>query len=190
MRHWALAGCLLMLSLGSPAAAQHGSGGGPPAAPYAGQERRAVTSLSEQDIADLEAGRGWGLAKPAEINGFPGPLHVLELADALRLTPEQRTMVQKVYEAMKANAQNLGARYIAAEKALDAAFKAEAAAASLISERVGEAEKLRAQLRLTHLLAHVEVAPVLTPDQIQKYAELRGYTDATAHDHHPGRHKH
>lgn len=53
-------------------------------------QARLVKALSDQQIADLRAGRGIGMALPAELNGYPGPLHVLELADALGLTPEQR----------------------------------------------------------------------------------------------------
>ena len=49
-----------------------------------------MKSLSDQQLSDLRAGRGMGMALPAELNGYPGPVHVLELADALGLTPEQR----------------------------------------------------------------------------------------------------
>ena len=70
--------------------------------PYAGMERRAVKAFSEQQIADLNAGRGMGLALAAELNGYPGPVHVLELADALLLTHEQRTRTKALFEAMKA----------------------------------------------------------------------------------------
>ena len=42
--------------------------------PYAGLEGRSVKALSEQQIADLRAGRGMGLALAAELNGYPGPM--------------------------------------------------------------------------------------------------------------------
>jgi hypothetical protein len=58
------------------------------ASPYAGMERRAVKALSEQQTADLKARRGMGLSLPAELNGYPGPAHVLELAEALRLSDD------------------------------------------------------------------------------------------------------
>ena len=48
--------------------------------PYAGLQARPVKALSDQQIADLRAGRGMGLALAAELNGYPGPMHVLELA--------------------------------------------------------------------------------------------------------------
>ena len=53
---------------------------------YAGQEMRAIKSLSPQEVADLLAGRGMGLAKAAELNHYPGPRHVLDLARELDLT--------------------------------------------------------------------------------------------------------
>ena len=46
---------------------------------YIGQERREIKSLSNDDIKELRAGAGWGLAKAAELNGLPGPKHILEM---------------------------------------------------------------------------------------------------------------
>jgi hypothetical protein len=49
--------------------------------PYAGQQDRAIAGLSADEVKAFLDGRGMGLAKPAEVNGYPGPMHVLELAD-------------------------------------------------------------------------------------------------------------
>src|SRR6266849_3579115 len=46
--------------------------------PYAGLQTRPIKAISEQQIADLKAGRGMSLALAAELNGYPGPKHVLE----------------------------------------------------------------------------------------------------------------
>jgi len=73
-----------------------------PTTSYAGLETRPVKALSDQQIADLKAGRGIGLALPAELNGYPGPVHVLELGSQLGLTSEQHTRVQELHAAMKA----------------------------------------------------------------------------------------
>src|SRR3954464_14526258 len=83
--------------------------------PYAGLQSRSVKALSEAQIADLRAGRGMTLALAAELNGYPGPLHVIELADALALTPEQRTRMQALYAAMKTEAIGLGEQLIVQE---------------------------------------------------------------------------
>jgi hypothetical protein len=57
--------------------------------PYAGEEQRVIKSLSPEEIESLKAGAGMGFAKLAELNGFPGPKHVLELAGRLELSPTQ-----------------------------------------------------------------------------------------------------
>src|SRR3954469_25358405 len=95
MRRLALATFTFTASL-TAASAQH--------QPYAGLDARPIKALSEQQIADLRTGRGMGLALAAELNGFPGPLHVLELADQLALSAEQRAKVQDLFAAMKQEA--------------------------------------------------------------------------------------
>jgi hypothetical protein len=92
-------------------------------APYAGMQTRAVKALSDQQIADLRAGRGMGLALAAELNGYPGPMHVLEFADRLGLSGDQRRAVQQLFDAMKAEAIAAGQKLIEGEAALDRAFK-------------------------------------------------------------------
>jgi hypothetical protein len=57
--------------------------------PYAGLQNRSIKTLSDQQIEDLTAGRGMGLALAAELNGYPGPIHAIELAEQLHLSPEQ-----------------------------------------------------------------------------------------------------
>src|SRR3712207_8815280 len=116
MSHMRLA-ALLCVMLAGPALAQHQHR--PQHSPYAGLEQRAVKALSDQQIADLKAGRGMGLALAAELNGYPGPLHVLELAEPLGLTEAQRARVQSLYEAMKAEAGPLGRRLIREEGDLE-----------------------------------------------------------------------
>lgn len=177
----------LLIGAGLPLAAhaENGHHGLHTASPYAGQQDRAVTSLSADDVSDLLDGKGWGFAKPAELNGFPGPMHVLQLENELSLTPEQRATVQAIFERMAASARETGAKFVEAERALDAAFKARAVDDAVLRERVETAEKLRAELRRIHLAAHLETTPVLTPGQRDAYAKLRGYAQgASGHDGH------
>src|SRR5262245_35073714 len=89
------------------AQAHPGHHAGAHAQPYAGQQTRVVASLSDEDVRGFLDGRGMGLAKAAELNGHPGPMHVLELADELRLTPEQRALVTTAFDRMKAKARRL-----------------------------------------------------------------------------------
>src|SRR5215813_3350073 len=90
--------------------------------PYAGQEVRTIKALSDDDIAALSNGEGMGMAKAAELNGYPGPKHVLDLAQQLQLTDAQRHDVQAIFDRMSAAAKPLGAELIAEEQALDQLF--------------------------------------------------------------------
>jgi Spy/CpxP family protein refolding chaperone len=145
-----------------------------PASPYAGYEQRPIKALSEQQVADLRAGRGMGLALAAELNGYPGPVHVLELAAPLELTPEQRAKTQALFEAMKAETVPLGERLIAQEAELDRLFatKADDTALGAAVAAIGETQ---AALRTAHLRFHLRTIEVLTPLQMQRYSQLRGY---------------
>ncbi|MFZ5963085.1 hypothetical protein ACOXXX_09060 [Thalassococcus sp. BH17M4-6] len=153
--------------------------------PYAGQDQRAIASLSEQDIEALLAGRGWGFAKAAELNGYPGPSHVLDLAPDLGLSDDQRAQVQAVFDAMQAEARVLGAEYVAAEAALDRGFAEGVIDAETLTDLTADAARIEAQLRAVHLAAHLETAPILTRHQTMLYNQARGYGDA-GHGQHDG----
>jgi Spy/CpxP family protein refolding chaperone len=112
-------------------------------------------------------------------------MHVLELDKELELTAGQRQRVQAAFDRMKAKAMELGAAYVKAEQAVDAAFKSGAADSAAVASVVAEANRLLGEVRLAHLQAHIEITPLLTPAQRARYAELRGYGGA-AH----GKHKH
>src|SRR3954469_2535101 len=130
--------------------------------PYAGLQARPVKALSDQQLADLRAGRGMGMALPAELNGYPGPVHVLELAEALGLTPEQRERVQALRQAMTAEAVPLGERMIAEEAALDRAFAACAVTPASLEAATTAIGQTQARLRAAHLRYHLAMMEVLT----------------------------
>ena len=146
--------------------------------PYAGEQTRQIKTLSDQDIDDLLAGRGWGLAKPAELNGYPGPAHVLELADKLGLNEQQLAAVRAIFERMRTDARGLGAAYVEAERRIEKAFAGNAIDEQELETLLGEAEDLRARLRQVHLAAHIETKPVLSRHQRMRYDALRGYDSA------------
>ncbi|SDE37987.1 Spy/CpxP family protein refolding chaperone [Ruegeria marina] len=173
------AGVLLFLVLAAgPVSAQ--------TVPYAGQQEREVTSFSAEDLTQLRAGAGWGLAKPAELNGWPGPRHVLDLADELNLSDEQLEEVQAIYDAMRAQAVEQGQALIAAETALDTSFASGKIDEDRLVELLGAAERARAELRHTHLSAHLALGPVLTRHQVMTYNSLRGYGESHGHAGHSG----
>ena len=144
--------------------------------PYAGFQDRAVTSLSDGDLTSLRAGEGWGLALPAELNGYPGPKHVLELAAELELSPEQTARVEAIFAEMRAEAIAAGQAFIDAEKALDAGFSDGGLTAAALERLIATAGEARAALRMVHLSRHLQMVEVLTSAQVERYVHLRGYT--------------
>lgn len=164
------------------------SGGVPAseASPYAGQETQELKALSESDIEGLLAGQGMGYAKTAELNGYPGPLHVLELAEELDLSEEQQAETQEIFNQMQALAKSLGAELVAAERQLDELFRNKSVDESTLSELTIKIGRVEAQLREVHLHAHLRQAQLLSARQTAKYMSLRGYGRG-GHEH---RHQH
>jgi hypothetical protein len=162
---------ILTFFLAAPVAAQHQHGH----APYAGMQHRAVKALSEQQIEDLRAGRGMGLAMAAELNGYPGPIHALELADGLQLTGDQKLRLQQLFEDMKAEAIAAGERLITREQALDQEFSGRTMTPERLVSLTASIGETQGELRAVHLKYHLTTAELLTADQRRRYAELRGY---------------
>ncbi len=175
----------LALAVLLPVAAAHAD----TPAPYAGEQHRAIKALSPAEIGDLAAGRGMGLAKAAELNSYPGPIHVLELADRLALTPDQRTATQDLMARMRGDARRVGAAILAAEQALDRDFAARRIDDAALQAKLAEIGALNGELRFIHLRTHLAQAAILTPAQIRQYDALRGYAGGEAKPAHGG-HKH
>lgn len=157
-----------LLTLASTSGAQ-------PAQPYAGQQTRAVKSLADTEVADLLEGRGAGLAKAAELNGYPGPQHVLELAEPLALTPPQRAATAALIAPMRAAARQHGADFVARSRELDALFASGRATPEELRAKLDAAAVAYARVREAHLAAHIAQRALLTPEQIGAYQRLRGY---------------
>jgi len=152
--------------------------------PYAGMQTRTIKALSEQQIADLKAGRGMGLALPAELNGYPGPIHVLELADQLGLSAEQKARVKGLFDSMKAEAVALGAKLLEQDAALDQQFAYDTITAESLKAATAEIGATQAELRDTHLKYHLQTAQILSAEQRQHYSVLRGYGSKAQPQHH------
>jgi Spy/CpxP family protein refolding chaperone len=150
--------------------------------PYAGQQDRAITSLSESDQRAIEAGQGWGLAKPAELNGVPGPSHLLELGQQIGLSTAQERKLRQLFAEMKAQAIVLGHQYIKAERDLDAYFRSGRFSDAVLRQKVDAAAEALANLRYLHLSFHHRTLDVVTPEQVKQYNVLRGYSPAVIQD--------
>lgn len=143
--------------------------------PYAGDERREIKALSDEDVSAYLAGKGMGLARAAELNGYPGPMHVLDLAEPLALTAEQRARTQRLFESMRAEAIAAGRALVDEERALDALFRGRTADAEKLSATLTRIGQRQAEVRRVHLAAHLAQAEILTSEQVRRYATLRGY---------------
>lgn len=162
---------LFLLGSGAVTAAEphHPSHGGQPPE---------IKALDAAQVAGLLEGRGLGYARAAELNRYPGPMHVLELAEELSLTEEQADATRAIRAQVDARAKALGAQLVAAEAGLDRLFRTGHADAANVSAALDTIASLQAQLRGAHLLAHVEQRRLLTPGQVDRYMQLRGHEGA------------
>lgn len=154
-----------------------------PRSPYAGEQTREISSLTSGDVESLKQGTGvafGGMARPAELNSYPGPRHVLDLADSLELSAAQRDRIQEVHDAMKVDALEIGAEVLDTEQKIDALFASQDATDTKLEELVTKSGELRGALRLVHLSAHLRTVEILSDDQVDRYDQLRGYTSGEA----------
>jgi Spy/CpxP family protein refolding chaperone len=143
---------------------------------YAGQDSRNIKALSEDDIASLQNGDGMGMAKAAELNGYPGPRHVLAFAKELRLTDAQADQTNAVHDRMSTAARPLGAELIDRERLLDQLFAKGEITPERLTAETSSISDIQGRLRAVHLSAHLETRAILTPEQVALYDKLRGYT--------------
>lgn len=157
----------------APAADNHHNHGHK--SPYGGEQARDIKALSHEDIEELLRGGGWGFAKAAELNGMPGPTHVLDMAGDLGLSSDQTAKVRQVRDEMRQAAVALGKQFVAKEEGLEARFRGGEIAEKELDRRVKEIEATRAELRIANLRAHLAVVRIVEDDQVDQYNALRGY---------------
>ena len=146
-----------------------------------------IRGIDPATIEGYRTGAGLGLALPAELNGYPGPRHVLELADELELTSGQQTQIQALFDDMLPQAIALGEQILNQEAGLELAFREGTIDEELLRDRLVSIESLKAELRFVHLRTHLVTLEILTPHQVQLYNTLRGYTTSSEdHNAHQG----
>jgi len=170
MRRFGTATAALMLAA-APVAAQHTH----PMPQYAERERSEIAALTPQQLEELRAGTGMGMALPAELNHFPGPKHALEWADSLGLSEAQRMRLEAIRTKMSEEAVRLGEQVIEAERELDRRFAHAHIDSQTLAELTTRIAGLYGRLRYVHLAAHLETRALLTPEQIEAYDRVRGY---------------
>jgi Spy/CpxP family protein refolding chaperone len=145
---------------------RHGAGGSP-------QGHLEALRCQESFDQVVGEGLGFGLAFAADRNGYPGPVHVVELAHQLGLQHAQVERARALVEAMFAESRPKSAALLAAEADLAGLFERGEATEARVRERVAEVERLRAELRLVHLAYHLRARGLLTPEQRAAYHRAR-----------------
>ena len=162
-----------------PVAAQHGghhSHGSPGhASPYAGQQSRDIKALSDQEVKDLLGGAGMGMAKAAELNRYPGPMHAIELADRIGLSQGQRERLEILTQRHRKRARKLGEEVVALERELDALFARGRPTPEEVDRLTLAIGQAQGRLRADHLNTHLATTALLTPEQVDRYVKARGY---------------
>ncbi len=141
---------------------------------------------SAQVPLDKEAllkGEGAGQGTYAELNGYPGPKHVLDLASTLNLTTEQKRHITEIYKAMDSRARELGARIVHVEDELNTAFRQGLVNERSVNDDAEQIGRLRGRLRAVHLTAHMKTKDFLTRAQLDMYKSLRAKDDHNQQTH-------
>lgn len=145
--------------------------------PYAAIPGTAASGLLPEEVEGLTKGQGMALALAAEVNGYPGPRHVLDAAAAgqLDLRPEQREAFHRLYDRMLAEAKGKGEDILRLEEQLAMLFRHGHIDEASLRDLLDQIGRLRADLRFIHLRTHLEAKALLTPEQIARYRAVRGY---------------
>ncbi len=137
------------------------------------QDNKHQGGMQQRQFRALREGRGMGMARAAETNGYPGPKHVLELAEELALSDEQIARTNEIHNRVREQAPEMGRQIIEAEQRLEALFAEDRVTADKMSALLQEIGELRVRLRALHLNAHLDQAEVLSQEQIDQYMTLR-----------------
>lgn len=143
--------------------------------PHAGQPTSPVKALSAEDLEGYLKGSGMGMSKVAELNSYPGPKHVIELADKMSLTEEQLVRTRELYDEMHKEAMEIGALIVERERALDRFFASREVDSERLEPLLSEIGALKGSLRFVHVRAHLKQTSILSEEQVKGYNTLRGY---------------
>lgn len=153
---------------------------------YQGLLDSEIRGIDPETIASYLVGEGMGMALPAELNGYPGPRHVLALRAELELTPEQVEQIQALFDAMQPQAVELGKAILVAEAALESEFRSQTISEESLGSQLQQIADLQAELRFVHLRAHLATVALLSPHQVHQYNALRGYAEMPKDHEHAG----
>ena len=125
----------------------------------------------------MKRGGGWGFAKAAELNGLPGPAHLLELKHEIPLDAAQIAVITQIFEQMKREAIPQGERFITLERELEEHFQNRTISDERLRASLDAIADARKKLRYIHLSTHLKMPGILSQEQIDRYNTLRGYSN-------------
>src|SRR5436190_8171141 len=164
---------IMVAALTAVTATPQGTHGTPGHGAAADNPHQRMQAMLDEIDAVVAQGRGAGMAFAADQNGYPGPMHALELKERLALTAAQQARVEVLQAAMFADARPRSARLLDAEARLRRLFAQGGADEARVRAAVTEIERARSDVRLVHLLAHLQTRAVLTDEQRRVYHEAR-----------------
>jgi len=134
-----------------------------------------IRGLTPEQIEGYRTAKGMGLALPAELNGYPGPRHILDFSEEIELSEEQHEQVQVLFDQMQAEAIPIGDQILIEEAALEMAFRESMIDEDYLETQLATIGDLQSELRYAHLRTHLAALEILTPHQVMIYNQLRGY---------------
>lgn len=143
-----------------------------------------IRGLDQDTIDGYLTGKGLGQALPAELNGYPGPRHTIDMAEELELTEEQLVEVQALFDDMQSAVIPLGEQYLEAVTELELAFREGTITEEYLQNQLEKITSIEAQMRYVHLSTHLATIDILSQDQIMEYNMMRGYGDGMDHEQH------
>lgn len=143
-----------------------------------------IRGLDQDTIEGYLTGKGLGQALPAELNGYPGPRHTIDMAEELELTEEQLAQVQALFDDMQSAVIPLGDKYLESVAELELAFREDTITDEYLHSQLEKITGIEAQMRYVHLSTHLATIDILSHDQIMQYNMMRGYGDGMDHEQH------
>ena len=143
-----------------------------------------IRGLDQDTIEGYLTGKGLGQALPAELNGYPGPRHTIDMAEELELTEEQLAQVQALFDDMQSAVIPLGEKYLESVAELELTFREGTTTGEYLQSQLEKITGIEAQMRYAHLSTHLATIDILSHDQIMQYNMMRGYGDGMDHEQH------
>ena len=159
-----------------------------PTSPYVDQLNNPIRGMTLDEITNLETGAGSGFARAAELNGYPGPRHILDFQEDLDMSKDQLEQVRALFDEMNAGARALGEEILQMETDLELAFREGTIDEASLEAKVTALAAKYGELRLLHLRTHLVSLKILSPGQVSLYNQLRGY-DGHGEMQHDGEHE-